>query len=78
MQVGLRLSAGRPDNHFIRQKIRISHAKAPPFLYAGVVKSYGFDTRRTPAASVHFPDFPLCVMPEKVKENDFPFFLRQS
>jgi hypothetical protein len=33
---------------------------------------------RTPAASVHFPDFPLCVMPEKVKENDFPVFLWQS
>ena len=33
---------------------------------------------RTPAASVHFPDVPLGVMPEKVKENDFPVFLRQS
>ena len=27
---------------------------------------------RTPAASVHFPDFLLCVISEKVKEYDFP------
>ena len=33
--------------------------------------------RRTPAASVQFPDFLLCVTPEKVKVNDFPLFLRQ-
>ena len=33
---------------------------------------------RTPTASVHLPDFPLRVMPEKVKENDFPVLLRQG
>ena len=33
--------------------------------------------RRTPAASVQFPDFLLCVTPEKIKVNDFPLFLWQ-
>ena len=32
---------------------------------------------RSPAASVHFPDFLLCIISEKVKENDFPISLRQ-
>jgi hypothetical protein len=35
-------------------------------------------SRRRLATSVHFPDFPLCIMPEKVKENDFPVSLRQG
>ena len=28
---GFRLAAGRPDNRFIRHKVRVPHAKAPPF-----------------------------------------------
>lgn len=34
-------------------------------------------TRHTPTTSVQFPDFLLCITPEKVKVDDFPLFIRQ-
>lgn len=49
-----------------------------PCLCLGAVKSYEFDTRSYSGSVRTFPDFPLCIMPEKVKKNDFPIFLRQS
>ena len=55
---GFRLSAGRPDNRFIGQKVRILHVKAPPFLCAEAVKSCGFDTRWYSGSVRTFPRFP--------------------
>lgn len=40
---GFRLAAGRPDNGFIRNEFRISHAKAPPFLPATSARHCGYN-----------------------------------
>ena len=40
---GFRLSAGRPDNGFIRYEFRIPHAKAPPFPPATSARRCGYN-----------------------------------
>ncbi len=60
---GFRLSAGRPDNRFIGQKVRILHAKAPPFSFAEASKSCGFDTRSYSGSVRTFPRFPVVYNP---------------
>lgn len=63
-----------PHNRFIRDKVLIPYVKAPPFFPQELQRPVNLIPGCTPATSIHFPDFPLSVMPEKVKENDFPVF----
>lgn len=62
---------------FSMAAIRILHAKAPPFSFAGTAKSCGLDTRSYSGNVRTLPRFPAVYNPRKIKENDFPVSIRQ-
>lgn len=51
----------------VQQKVRIPHAKAPPFLCAETVKSCGFDTRSYSGSVRTFPRFSAVCNDRKIK-----------
>lgn len=63
-----------PHNRFIRDKVLIPYVKAPPFFPQELQRPVNLIPGCTPATSIHFPDFPLSVMPEKVKEMISRYF----
>ena len=66
---GFRLSAGRPDNRFIRHKFRIPHGKAPPFLYAAFARHCVCDATPYFGSVRIVPRFPAVCNVRKSKDK---------
>lgn len=64
---GFRLSAGRPDNGFIRYKFRIPHGKAPPFLHAAFARHCVCDATPYSGSVRTVPRFPAVCNARKNK-----------
>ncbi len=64
---GFRLTAGRPDNGFIRHKFRIPHGKAPPFLHAAFVRHCVCDAMPYSGSVRKVPRFPAVCNARKNK-----------
>lgn len=64
---GFRLSAGCPDNGFIRYKFRIPHVKAPPFPPATSVMRCGYNAMPYSCIARINPRFPAVCNSRKSK-----------